>query len=122
MELFKNKSLSYDEWWNFISENKDLRWKIIAAGGNYGMFERYAPSYYFYKIEDISDENYKRLYFSSYEERDAEIVRAGGFPMDNWPHAKYDIRVHNLEPLEIFIDWYDEDEDMRGIYIFRVET
>lgn len=125
MKLYKGKVLSYDDWWNILKDNKNVRWKIIAAGGNYGMFERYAPSYSYYKVEDMyidDDEEgpgYKRLCFSRFVEENGVLKNVGGFPMDNWTNTEYEIRVHNTEPLEIFIDWFDTCDGMRGIYIFR---
>lgn len=59
------------------------------------------------------------MFFQQYEEHDDKFVEAGGLPLDDWPNSDYNIRVHNIEPLEILIDWYDRDEGFRDIILLR---
>jgi hypothetical protein len=80
------------------------------------------------EILDIDEEGpngkneagYKRLYFETYvRDNNENIVQAGGIPMDAWPSAEYNIRVHNMHPLEIIVDWVDTEEGFRDIIILR---
>ena len=67
-----------------------------------------------------NEAGYKTLYFETYRKDDNEnIVQSGGLPMDAWPSADYNIRVHNMYPLEIIVEWVDVEEGFRDIIILR---
>ena len=119
------QELTYDTFWHFMNnEGKDVKWYIIAAGGNYSFSTPSLEKYL--TIAEILDEDhedneagYKRLYFANNEKHDGKFVEAGGFPMDEWPSAEYKIRVHNKYPLEFLIDWFDKDDGFRDIILLR---
>ena len=127
--MYTGKALEYNTFWHLLRKNKDVKYKIIAAGGNFSFLDPRRIEYIkIAEILDIDEEGpngkneagYKTLYFETYREDDNEnIVQAGGIPMDAWPSADYNIRVHNMHPLEIIVDWVDTEEGFRDIIILR---
>lgn len=123
--MYIGQKLSYDTFWHFMNnEGKDVKWYIIAYGGNFSFSTPSLEKYL--TIAEILDEDhkdneagYKRLYFAKNEKYDGKFVEAGGFPMDEWPSAEYNIKVHNIYPLEILIDWFDIDDGFRDIILLR---
>ena len=126
--MYKGQEITYEKFWNFLKDNQDVKWHVMAYGGNYSFLQ---PSLINYikvaEILDIDEEGpngkneagYKVICFQRYEEHDNKFVEAGGFGLDDWPSSDYNIRVHNIEPLEILIDWYDRDDGFRDIILLR---
>jgi hypothetical protein len=127
--MYTGKALEYNTFWHLLRKNKDVKYKVVAAGGNFSFLDARRTEYIkIAEILDIDEEGpngkneagYKVLYFDTYKRtEDGNIIRAGGFPMDNWPSADYNIRVHNMYPLEIIVDWVDTEEGFRDIIILR---
>ena len=113
--MYKGKELSYDDLWNFFKENSDLWWRIIAVGGSQGMFTKINSLYRPVEILDENDEvDCKMIHFNDMDKKKS-------FSLSKWESYEYDIRVHNTQPLEILVDWFDTHDCERGIYIFRDE-
>lgn len=127
--MHTGKALEYNTFWHLLRKNKDVKYKIIAAGGNFSFLDVRRTEYMkIAEILDIDEEGpdgkneagYKTLYFETYVKDDkGNVVQAGGIPMDAWPSADYNIRVHNMYPLEIIVDWVDTEEGFRDIIILR---
>ena len=127
--MYTGKALEYNTFWHLLRKNKDVKYKVIAAGGNFSFLDVRRTEYLkIAEILDIDEEGpdgkneagYKTLYFETYVKDDNEnVVQAGGIPMDAWPSADYNIRVHNMYPLEILVDWVDTEEGFRDIIILR---
>ena len=127
--MYTGKTLEYNTFWHLLRKNKDVKYKIVAAGGNFSFLDPHRIEYIkIAEILDIDEEGpngkneagYKTLYFETYRQDDNEnIIQAGGIPMDAWPSADYNIRVHNMHPLEIIVDWVDTEEGFRDIIILR---
>lgn len=123
--MYIGQQLSYNTFWHFMNnEGKDVKWYLIAAGGNYSFTVPSLENYF--TITEILDEDhkdneagYKRIYFVKHEKHDGKFVEVGGFPMDEWPRVEYNIRVHNKYPLEILVDWFDSEEGFKDIILFR---
>ena len=120
--MYQGKELSYDAFWNLIKNNPDAKWYIMAYGGNYSFLQPSLINYI--KVAEIldADENeagYKQIYFQQFKDQGDKFVESGGFAMDNWNNAEYNIRVHSLYPLEILVDWYDKDDGFRDIILLR---
>lgn len=126
--MYKGQEITYEKFWNLIKDNQDVKWHVMAYGGNYSFLQPSLINYFkVAEILDIEEEGpdgkneagYKVIYFQQYEEHDNKFVEAGGFALDDWPRSDYNIRVHNIEPLEILIDWYDRDDGFRDIILLR---
>ena len=127
--MYTGKALEYNTFWYLLRKNKDVKYKVIAAGGNFSFLDVRRTEYIkIAEILDVDEEGpngkneagYKTLYFETYVKDDNEnVVQAGGIPMDAWPSADYNIRVHNMYPLEIIVDWVDTDDGFRDIIILR---
>ena len=127
--MYTGKALEYNTFWHLLRKNKDVKYKVIAAGGNFSFLDVRRTEYIkIAEILDVDEEGpdgkneagYKTLYFETYVKDDNEnVVQAGGLPMDAWPSADYNIRVHNMYPLEIIVDWVDIEDGFRDIIILR---
>lgn len=127
--MYTGKALEYNTFWHLLRKNKDVKYKVIAVGGNFSFLDVRRTEYIkIAEILDIDEEGpdgkneagYKTLYFETYvRDNNENIVQAGGIPMDAWPSAEYNIRVHNMHPLEIIVDWVDTEEGFRDIIILR---
>lgn len=127
--MYTGKALEYNTFWHLLRKNKDVKYKVVAAGGNFYFLN--VPRIEYIKIAEILDideegpdgkneAGYKTLYFDIYEkDNNGNVIQAGGIPMDAWTSADYNIRVHNMYPLEIIVDWVDAEEGFRGIIILR---
>ncbi|MBQ2982750.1 MAG: hypothetical protein IJD58_11585 [Lachnospiraceae bacterium] len=127
--MYTGKALEYNTFWHLLRKNKDVKYKVIAAGGNFSFLDVRRTEYIkIAEILDIDEEGpngkneagYKTIYFETCEkDNKGNEVYAGGIPMDEWPSADYNIRVHNMYPLEIIVDWVDTEEGFRDIIILR---
>lgn len=127
--MYTGKALEYNSFWHLLRKNKDVKYKVIAYGGNCSYLNVHRIEYIkIAEILDIDEEGpdgkneagYKVLCFDAYERNeDGNIVQAGGIAMDAWPNADYNIRVHNMYPLEIIVDWVDTEDGFRDIIILR---
>ena len=127
--MYTGKALEYNTFWHLLRKNKDVKYKVIAYGGNFSFIDARRTEYMkIAEILDIDEEGpngkneagYKTLYFETYIKDDnGNVVQAGGIPMDEWPRTDYNIRVHNMYPLEIIVDWFDADDGFRDIIILR---
>ena len=127
--MYIGEKLEYNTFWHLLRKNKDVKYKVIVAGGNFSFLN--VPRIEYIKIGEILDideegpdgkneAGYKVLCFDIYEKLDnGNIVQAGAIPMDAWPGADYSIMVHNMDPLEIIVDWVDAEEGFRDIIILR---
>ena len=128
-KMYTGKALEYNSFWHLLRKNKDVKYKVIAYGGNFSFVDVHRTEYMkIAEILDIDEEGpdgkneagYKTLYFETYvKDYNGNVVQAGGISMDAWPSANYNIRVYNMYPLEIIVDWVDAEEGFRDIIILR---
>ena len=113
----KGQTLTFDELYDWLSNNQNKKWRLFAVGGSFGFltFLRWGEVWtteYFEK----TDGGHKTFRFAAFDDENHFLQE---IPFGGYEDLDYRIEIYNDKPLEILIEYRDRYDMDSKFAIFQ---
>ena len=112
----KGKTLTFDELYDWLSNNQNKKWRLFAHGGSFGFLNYLRFNEVWTTDFDTTDGGHKIFTFTTFDDENHFLQEIS---FGSYEDLDYRIEVYNDKPLELLIEFRDRYEMDSHFAIFQ---